>query len=199
MDAEKIVRDVADRVREVVDQAEERAAEIVRDAEAEAKRIRERAEAEAGERLAEVRQALDELQGKLGASGGSAERRSPSVVTPAEAEVEPGPATVPEPEPPPVPEPTPDPVPDPVPSPEPVPEPSPEPMPEPEPPPDEGTPPTAGNGGTKSDDATAARLVAMNMALDGASREEIDAKLAAEYELDDRSKLLDEVLALATK
>lgn len=178
MDAEQIVADVAEQVRELVRHAEQRAAAIVAEAEEEARRIREQAESEARERLAAVRAALDELQGRLG------------------AEVDPGPATVPEPEPPPVPEPAPDPVPDPVPGPEPVPEPGPEPAPEPSPPPDEGTPPSAANG-TRSPDAVAARLVAMNMALAGSARQEIDAKLAAEFELEDREALIDEVLARA--
>jgi hypothetical protein len=178
-DAERIVHDVADKVRELVSEAEERAGEIVREAEAEAQRIRERAVAEARERLDEVRTALDDLQGRLGTKG----------------EVEPGPVTVPEPEPGPVPEPEP-------PN---VPEPQPETVPEPEPPPDEGTPPVpdpaepaAGNG-AKSRDAGAARLVAMNMALDGAAREEIVAALAADYELDDTGGLVDEVLARTSK
>jgi outer membrane biosynthesis protein TonB len=164
-DAEKIVHDVAERVRELVSEAETRAAEIVRDAEADAKRIRERAEAEARERLDEVRTALADLEGRL--KGGS-------------AEVDPGPVTVPEP------------------SPEPVPEPTPAPVPEPTPPPDEGTPPTAANG-AKSGDAVAARLVAMNMALEGASRDEIERALAADYELDDAPGLIDDVLAKTAK
>jgi hypothetical protein len=71
-------------------------------------------------------------------------------------------------------------------------------MPEPEPPPDEGTPPSTDNGG-RSNDAVAARLVALNMALEGASRDEIDAKLAADYELEDRGKLVEDVLAAAGK
>ncbi|MGH2952817.1 MAG: hypothetical protein ACRDK9_02195 [Solirubrobacterales bacterium] len=202
-DAEKIVHDVAERVREMVTEAEQRAAEIVSEAEGEAKRIRDRAEAEARERLAEVSSALDEVRGKLGSAGGGG-AASPGPAEPhvdptaaAEAEVEPGPATIPEPEPPDVPEPTPDPVPDPVPSPEPVPEPSPDPMPEPEPPPDEGTPPAAANGARS--DEVGARLVALNMALEGASREQIEAKLAADYDLEDRAKLLDEVIAAAGK
>ena len=177
-DAEKIVHDVAERVRELVSEAEARASEIVRDAEADAKRIRERAEAEAKERLDEVRSALSDLEGRL--KGGS-------------TEVDPGPVTVPEPSPPPVPEPTPDPVPEPTP--DPVPEPTPEPVPEPTPPPDEGTPPAAGNGGAKSDDAVAARLVATNMALDGASRTEIERALADGYDLDDSAALIDDVLS----
>ena len=65
MDAEKIVTDLAERVRELIADAEERAATIVRDAEAEAAGIRERAEAEARDRLDDVRSALDDLQGKL--------------------------------------------------------------------------------------------------------------------------------------
>ena len=35
------------------------------------------------------------------------------------------------------------------------------------------------------------------MALDGASREEIEAKLTQDFELDDGAKLVDEVLAVA--
>jgi outer membrane biosynthesis protein TonB len=180
-DAEKIVHEVAERVRELVSEAEKRAAEIVRDAEADAMRIRERAEAEAKERLDEVRTALADLEGKL--KGQS-------------AEVDPGPVTVPEPTPQPVPEPGPTPVPEPTP--DPVPEPTPDPVPEPTPPPDEGTPPAAGNG-AKSGDAVAARLVAMNMALDGASRGEIERALADGYELDDSASLIDDVLAKTAK
>jgi hypothetical protein len=184
-DAEQIVRDVADRVRQLVTEAEERAAQIVRDAEVDAQRIRERAEAEARQRVAEVRSALDELQGKFGAS-------SPA------SEVEPEPAPPPEPEPPAVPEPTPDPVPNPIPAPEPVPEPEPPIVPEPAPPPDEGTPPQAGNG-SPSDDEAAARLVAMNLALDGTSREDAKAQLASEYDLPDLDALIDEVYSRAGK
>jgi outer membrane biosynthesis protein TonB len=180
MDGEQIVREVADKVRALIDDAEKRAAEIVRDAEDEAKTIRERAEAEGRERLAEVRKAFDDLQSKLG------------------GEVEPGPVTVPEPEPPAVPEPEPPPTPDPSP-PEPAPEPEPPLIPEPAPPPDEGTPPAATNGGAKPDDEAGARLVAMNMALEGASREEIVARLDADYALADSGAVADQVLALAGK
>jgi outer membrane biosynthesis protein TonB len=171
MDAEQIVHDVAERVRAVIADAEERAAAIVRDAEEDARK-----------RLDEVQQAFADLQGKLGSSPG--------------AEVTPEPVTVPEPAPPDTPEPIPDPVPDPVPGPEPVPEPTPEPVPEPTP--EEPSEPAAkGNGGARSTDKAAARLVAMKMALDGASREEIDAQLAANYDVENREKLLDDVLARA--
>ena len=194
MDAEKIVHDVADRVRELITDAEERAAAIVKEAEADAARIRERADAEAQERLDEIRSAFADLQGKFGAGSKAAP----------EAEVTPGPVTVPEPSPPSTPEPTPDPVPDPVPGPEPVPEPTPDPMPEPTPPPDEGDSPAADAeasreqaNGSRSSDKAAARLVAMKMALDGASREEIDEHLAANYDVEHREKLLDDVLSRA--
>ena len=62
-------------------------------------------------------------------------------------------------------------------------------MPLPEPTPDE-PPPAAANG----DDA-GARLVAMKMALDGASREEITEHLAESYDLADAETLLDDVFA----
>lgn len=193
MGAEEIVNDVAERVRAIVTEAEERAAAIVRDAEAEAKRIRERAESEGAERLEEVRRALDELQGKL--SGGQPRAAAPGS-NGAKAEVEPGPVVVPEPEPPPETDPGPAPIPEPTP--DPAPEPEPAPIPEPTPPPDEGTPPSAGEiGAGGSDDVAAARLVAMNLALDGASKEAIVEQLERDYELDDAGAVADEVLALA--
>lgn len=177
MDGEQIASDLAERVRALIADAQRQATEIVGRAEADAARIREGAEAEASTRLEQVRAALDDLQGKLGPRP--------------EAEVAPGPVTVPEPAPPDIPEPTPDPVPDPVPGPQPVPEPTPEPAPEPEPPAE-----AAGNG-ERTPDKGAARLVAMKMALDGASREEIEVHLAANYELEHAEKLLDDVLARA--
>jgi outer membrane biosynthesis protein TonB len=191
-EAEQIVHDVAERVRALIADAEERAARIVRDAEQEAERIRTGAESEAERRLSDVREALDEIQGKLGATG----------------EVVPGPVTVPEPEPPGVPEPTPDPVPEPVPGPERVPEPTPDPVPDPVPGPErvpEPSPrpgpspdPAPGeNGGARSTDKAAARLVAMKMALDGASREEIEQHLEGHYDVGHLEKLLDDVLARA--
>jgi outer membrane biosynthesis protein TonB len=181
MDAEKIAGDVAERVRELMADAERRAAEIISAAEADAQRIRESAERDAARRLEEVRAGLDDLQGKLGGS---------------RAEVTPGPVTVPEPSPPDIPEPTPDPVPEPVPTPEPVPEPVPDPAPEPVPPADD-TGGAEGANGDAGSDKSAARLVAMKMALDGSPREEIEAHLEANYEVEHRDKLLDDVLARA--
>jgi hypothetical protein len=187
MDGEQIVHDVAEKLRALISDAEAKAAEIVSQAEADAKRIRADAEKESQERLAAARNAFEELQSKLGIGG----------------EVPGGPVPVPEPEPPSVPEPAPPP-PDPAPSPEPAPEPEPPLIPEPTPPPDEGTPPQiaaepAANGAGKSADAAGARLVAMNMALDGAGRDEIVAKLDADYALDDPGALVAEVLEATGK
>lgn len=196
MNTEQIVHDVAARVRELVAEAEDRAAQIVRDAEAEAEGIRERAQAEGNERLEIVRRALAELESRV-----TGRASAPQSITDApSAEVSPGPVIVPEPSPAPVPEPFPEPIPEPTP--DPVPEPQPDPVPEPTPPPDEGTPPQLAadsSNGAGSDDATAARLVAMNMALDGASREQIEGHLAENYSLEDTGALVDDVLALATR
>jgi outer membrane biosynthesis protein TonB len=188
MESEQIIHDVAERVRAIVTEAEERAAQIVRDAEQDAQRIRARAESEGRERLDQVRQALDELQGRLGTE-------PPAPRT----EVTPGPVIVPEPQPPAQPEPGPEPVPDPAP--DPTPEPAPPTIPEPTPPPDEGTPPQVAVNGEagKSADTTAARLVAMNMALDGAAREAIESHLSEFYALDDPGAIVDDVLALTAR
>jgi len=48
-------------------------------------------------------------------------------------------------------------------------------------------------------DESGARLVAMKMALDGASRKQIEQHLAETYGLSDSGKLLDDVLARAGK
>jgi DivIVA domain-containing protein len=49
----------------------------------------------------------------------------------------------------------------------------------------------------KDGDSAAARIVALDMALSGTSREEIDRYLAENYDLPDRAALLDEVYAAA--
>jgi hypothetical protein len=134
---------------------------------------------------------------------------------------EPTPPTIPEPTPDPVPEPTPDPVPEPTPepSPDPIPDPVPEPTPDPLPddPAASSAPSTddliaqlragaengaATNGSAapavSASDAGAARLVAMNMALDGSGREEIAAQIRADFgEVPGLDGLLDEVLTRA--
>ena len=61
----------------------------------------------------------------------------------------------------------------------------------------EPAPEPAGATGTSpgSADAEGARLIALNMALNGQSREETDRYLAENFDLDDRDALLDEVYA----
>ncbi len=192
MDTDKIVGDVAEVVRDLVSrtlsQAEERAEEIIATAEKEAQSlldraqgeaatIREKAERDAERRLKAIQAALAEVQSKLGVG----------------AEVPTSPVPEPEPEPPVVPEPTP---PDPAPEPEPVPEPEPPLIPEPTPPPDEATPPqVAAEPNGKSNDDAGARLVAMNMALEGATRDEARARIKAEYECSDLDGLIDDIFA----
>ena len=65
----------------------------------------------------------------------------------------------------------------------------------PEPTPDE--PADEDGNGERSGDKSAARLVAMKMALDGSSREEIEEHLAENYDVEHTEKLLDDVLARA--
>ena len=84
------------------------------------------------------------------------------------------------------------------PSPEPTPEPGPPLIPEPTPPPDEGTPPRS-RPAAASGDSSVNRLLAMIMALEGVSREDILELLSAGYELEDANGLVDEVLVLAAK
>ncbi|MDX6588231.1 MAG: hypothetical protein QOI31_2704 [Solirubrobacterales bacterium] len=198
MDAAKLVEDVAGRVRaaldeadakahEIVANAEEKARELVANAEAEAAKIREGAENEAHDRLAKVREALSNLEGSIGGSPSS--------------EIDPGPAEVPEPMPPVEPEPSPPTEPEPQPPAEPEPMP---PEPEIEPPapaqPDRESPAlTNGFGSDRSHDSTAARIVAMKMALDGAARDEISAHLAENYEIESSDALLDDVMTRAKR
>ncbi|HEV2786389.1 MAG TPA: hypothetical protein VGV67_08385 [Solirubrobacteraceae bacterium] len=55
--------------------------------------------------------------------------------------------------------------------------------------------PDAGAGVDEDEDLEGARLIALNMALNGQSREETDKYLAENFDLDDREALLDEVYA----
>jgi outer membrane biosynthesis protein TonB len=205
MDPQKLVDQVAQNVREAIDEAQRQAEEILGEAEAQAKRVRAEAEkyraeaeriradaeSEARRRLDAVQSALTDLQGRLSSTPGS--------------EVNPGPVTVPEPEPPQTPEPLPDPTPEPTP--ERVPEPMPEPVPEPTPPPEtpqtpepvSSSPATANGDEAAAGDDSAARLVAMKLALDGTSREAAKEQLAAEYDLADLDSLLDDVYSRAAK
>ncbi len=203
MDADKLVQDLSERVRDalahadarakdIVGEAEERARKLVADAESEARRIRDRAEAEAEERLAKVRDALSGLEGALGADA-------------PKGEVDPRPPQVPEPTPQPMPEPTPPAEPEPMPPAEPEPMP---PEPEIQPPapaqPDRDAPAAAPtgmalNGGAGRGDEIGARIVATKMALDGSSRDEIAAHVAEHYEVAAPEDLLDFVMSRAKR
>jgi DivIVA domain-containing protein len=79
------------------------------------------------------------------------------------------------------------------PEPEAAPEPEPVPAPAPEP------APAAANGAAPSDDEAGARLVALNMALEGTPREQTARYLAEHYTLPDVEGLLDDVYASAGK
>jgi vacuolar-type H+-ATPase subunit E/Vma4 len=57
------------------------------------------------------------------------------------------------------------------------------------------TAPAAARAGAGEDDLEGARLIALNMALNGQSREETDKYLAENFDLGDRAALLDEVYA----
>ena len=68
----------------------------------------------------------------------------------------------------------------------------------PEPPaPEPPAPEPAATPGPKNGDSAAARIVALDMALSGTSREDTDRYLAENYDLPDRAALLDEVYAAA--
>lgn len=211
MDVAKLVEDVTGRVRAALDEAEEtareivataedKATELIANAEDDAEKIRNRAETESQDRLTKVREALSSLEGVVSQPG---ESGSPS------SEIDPGPAEVPEPMPPVEPEPSPPAEPEPMPPAEPEPMP---PDPEIEPPapaqPDRESPEMAnGDGFTtrgsraseRSHDPTAARIVAMKMALDGSSREEITIHIDENYEVEATEKLVDDVVSRAKR
>jgi hypothetical protein len=168
MEAEQIAQQAAERVREVIAEAERRAAEIVREAEAKASGIRERAEADARERIERARAALSD------AVGGQDDAQPPPQHANEPLPGVEGPPT------------------DPLPGVEGS-----------SPPPDSAraaptggaeTGPSAANG---DGDDTAARLMAMKMALDGRGRDEIASELESKFGAADRGALLDDVLARA--
>ncbi len=184
-----------ERVASVISAAEEKASEIEQDARRDAEQTRstaqddakgliEKAEesvtgliAEAEELRARVR----ELGQDIAPAGVSAETE-PAIVpepTPPEREIDPTPVIVPEP------------------SPQPVPEPSPNPMPEPTPLPQPSVPdaPAAEQNGNTA----GARLVAMKMALDGVSRDEVEKHLRSGYGLSSPDELLDDVFARVSR
>ena len=164
----------AEKVSGIIEAAEAKASEI----EAEAPRAAEQQLRRAEEASAKLVAEAEELRRRVAALSDEVVPE-PSVPQP---EVDPQPVIVPEPGPQPVPEPTPPP----------TPEPEPLPTPEPQPPtvPDQ---PAAANGA----DEQAARLVALKMALDGSSREDVERRLADEYGLADSSTLVEDVFSRA--
>jgi DivIVA domain-containing protein len=184
----------AKKVASIIEAAEAKAKEIEADARREADELLSNAREQARDQLERAQRSVanligqaDDLRERIGemaeqvVGGGEGSR----------AETEPGPEPVPEPAPP---QPEVDPSPITVPEPAPPHEPEPEPPTIPEPQPDSPVQPAA-NGA----DEQAARLVAMKMALDGASREDIAKHLSANYELADADELLDAVLERAGK
>ena len=183
----------AERVGSIIEAAEAKAKEIEADARREADELLSNARDQARDQLERAQRSVanligqaDDLRERIGAmaqevGGGKGSR----------AETEPGPEPVPEPMPP---EPEVDPSPVTVPEPAPPVEPEPAPPTIPEPQPDAPVEPAA-NGA----DDQAARLVAMKMALDGSSRDDIAKHLAANYELSDTDQLLDAVFERAGK
>lgn len=203
MDAERIAKQIGDQVRDLLIDARREADEIVASAEADAhqirleaqeevRQLRTEADADTQKRVDELRAGLDELQAKLRSEPGMVDVLA-EVIPP-----QPMPDTAPSPSPVPAP---PEPMPDP--GPERVPEPEPPLIPEPTPPPDEGTPPeidpgpASVNGGAaakRRPDTAGARLVAMNMALNGSDPAAIREAVERDFEVPDAQVLVDEIL-----
>jgi DivIVA domain-containing protein len=201
--ADTLATGASEHVRQIVAAAEASAAEIKAEAEREAKALRDTAAAEGRDHVARVSEAARALTDRLGAMEAELRR----LVEGLEAELGSDAAAVArEPETPPAPDPTPAPEPTPVPEPEPVPVPAPaEPAAEADgevdvaaravdAEPDEA-PADEPAKADRGDDSEGARLIALNMALNGSPREETDSYLAKHFSLDDRDTMLDEVYA----
>jgi DivIVA domain-containing protein len=181
-----------DKVSEIVAFAEAKAAEIEGEARQRAEAIISEARTEARNQIERAQGAVaglvkqaDDLRERVGALGrdlgGETEPATVPEPTVPQPEVDPSPVVVPEPEPPR----------------EPVPAPDPMPAPEIEPVEPEQPPPAAGESG--NGDEAGARLVAMKMALDGSSREEVEQHLSEAFGLTDAGDLLDDVFARAKR
>lgn len=179
----------AERIAKIVEAAEKAASAVIDDAEAQARRYLEDAQAEADRIVAERLSSLSQLSDSLVAQAEAIRRQSDRllatlgdtdpVATPS------APVAAPEP-----PAPTPHlsaVEPEPTPAAEQVVEAPPAP-PAPTSVPDLGPPPTV--EGTPA----AARLLATQMAVSGASREEIEIRLRAGFEIDDAAPILDAIL-----
>jgi DivIVA domain-containing protein len=196
--ADTLATGASEHVRQIVAAAEGSAAEIKAVAVREPKALRDTAAAEGREHVARVSEAARALTDRITAmetelrrlvEGLEAELGSDGAAAAREAETTPVPEPAPAPEATPAPEPAPagpageadgdgDDVADRAVDAEPD-----------EAPPDEPAEPDRG------DDAEGARLIALNMALNGSPREETDRYLAKHFNLDDREAMLDEVYA----
>jgi hypothetical protein len=179
----------ADKVRDIVEAAERSATELEAAARAEADRIRGEAQRQteaqleriqtATDRLAaraeEIERALDDLGERVRGTIASL-REDLRELRGSESE-----RAAPAPEPGPAPEPA-----EATPAPEPGPAPEATPAPEP-----------AGDAGGPAEGNEGARVIALNMALNGSTREETGRYLAENFELDDPEALLDDVFARA--
>jgi hypothetical protein len=168
-DKESLAGTAGERVRAIIEAAEASAAEIRAEAEAEAERVRASARREAEELLERVRRGVERLAHEVGVPAAAPERVE-AVASRREVDVSPAPAPAP------VAEPEPDPdialaedaavgLDDPKPEPEPA------------------------------GDHEGARLVALNMALDGASRDDVEQRLRESHGVSDPAPLIDEVFA----
>ena len=196
--ADTLATGASEHVRQIVAAAEASAAEIKAEAEREAMALRDTAAAEGREHVARVSEAARALTDRVGAmeaelrrlvEGLEAELGSDAAAVARESET------------------TPVPEPSPAPEPEPASEPAPaEPAAEADgevddvadravdAEPDEAPADEAGTP-DRGDDSEGARLIALNMALNGSPREETDRYLAKHFNLDDREAMLDEVYA----
>jgi DivIVA domain-containing protein len=183
--SESLASGASERVRQIVEAAEASAREITAQAEVEAKAMRDEAAAQGRDHVARVSKATQGLADKLGAMDAELQGLIDGMAKELGATK---PAAVPAP--PREVEITDDDVADHAVDATPVGEPDADPVAEPEPEPKAAKAST----GTK-DDAASARIIALNMALGGSSRDEVDAYLSKEFDLEDRAALLDEVYA----
>jgi DivIVA domain-containing protein len=176
----KAIVEAAERgAQEIRDAAQAEAREHVANVTAAADRLRERIEqmeSDMTQLIVELREGADRLRGDLDELQAGTDALSgagaPAAAPPASATTLPQPrAVAPPPEPPPV---------------------APPPATEVAAPPERAAAPAPKNG-----DSAAARIVALDMALSGTSREDTDRYLAENYDLPDRAALLDEVYAAA--
>ena len=185
---EELRRSMGDRGESLAAVATEQVRSILESAETTATKIRQQAEEESRElreRAAALRERLRGMEGELRGLMVSPEAEPASETKPS---AKPRPKAKPEPK---------AEAANPVEA-EPVPEPAAKPGPAPRAEPAPAPPAEPGPAGAPSDGATdleAARLVALNMALNGSPRDETDRYLAENFDLADRSALLDEVYA----